>query len=44
MINLTTEEIDVSDYNDEDFLEIFVTEFRPWIKKNHGDEVGEYPM
>jgi hypothetical protein len=19
-------------------------EFRPWIKKNHGDEVGEYPM
>ena len=44
MINLITEEIDVSDYSDEDFLEIFVTEFRPWIKKNHGDEIGEYPM
>ena len=38
------EEVNVSEYNDEDFIEAFVMEFRPWIKKNHGDEVGEYPM
>jgi hypothetical protein len=26
------------------FIEVFVKYFRPWIKKFHGDEVGEYPM
>jgi hypothetical protein len=44
MIGTITEDISVSEYDDEDFLEVFVTEFRPWIKKNHGDEIGEYPM
>jgi hypothetical protein len=38
------EEVNVSEYKDEDFIEAFVMEFRPWIRKNHGDEVGEYPM
>ena len=39
-----TEDVDMSGYSDEDFLEVFVMEFRIWIKKNHGDEIGEYPM
>ena len=42
--NIVFESIDVTQYNDEDFVEVFVMEFRPWIRKNHGDEVGEYPM
>lgn len=43
-IKILSEEIDISGYSDEDFLEVFVTEFRIWIRRNHGDEVGEYPM
>lgn len=43
-IKILSEDIDISGYNDEDFLEVFVTEFRIWIRRNHGDEVGEYPM
>jgi hypothetical protein len=43
-IKILSEDIDISGYSDEDFLEVFVTEFRIWIRRNHGDEVGEYPM
>jgi hypothetical protein len=42
--NIVKEQIDVSEYEDSDFIEVFVKYFRPWIKKYHGDEVGEYPM
>jgi hypothetical protein len=42
--NIVKEQIDVSEYEDSDFIEVFVKFFRPWIKKFHGDEVGEYPM
>jgi hypothetical protein len=42
--NIVKEQIDVSEYEDSDFIEVFVQYFRPWIKKYHGDEVGEYPM
>ena len=38
------EELDLSGYSDEDFMEVFVEYFRPWIRKTHGDEVGKYPM
>jgi hypothetical protein len=31
-------------YNDEDYVEVFLNYFRPWVKKNHGDEIGEYPL
>lgn len=47
-INLLVEriitEINLNDYSDEDFIEVFFTKFRPWVKQNHGDEVGAYPM
>jgi hypothetical protein len=42
--NLIKEQIDVSEYDDSDFIEVFVKYFRPWIKKFHGDEVSEHPM
>lgn len=42
--NIVKEQIDVSEYEDSDFIEVFVKFFRPWIKKFHGDEVSEYPM
>lgn len=38
------EPLDLSGYSNEDFIEVFVENFRPWIKKTHGDEVGKYPM
>ena len=41
---ILNEELDLSGYSDEDFMEVFVEYFRPWIKKTHGDEVGKYPM
>ena len=31
-------------YDDEDYVEVFFKYFRPWVKKNHGDEIGEYPL
>ena len=33
-----------NDYADEDYVEVFFHYFRPWIKKNHGDDVGNYPL
>jgi hypothetical protein len=42
--NLVKEQVDVREYEDSDFIEVFVKYFRPWIKKFHGDEVSEYPM
>lgn len=44
LIIMISENIDLSDYKDEDFLEVFINHFRPWVKLKHGDEVGEYPM
>lgn len=41
---IISENINLSDYYMEDFVEVFYEKFRPWIKINHGDEVGKYPM
>jgi hypothetical protein len=38
------ENVNLRDYYIEDFVEVFYEKFRPWIKINHGDEVGKYPM
>lgn len=35
---------ELESYTDEDFIEVFFNYFRPWIKSNHGDEVGQYPL
>jgi len=44
MLAEQTQGVNLNDYNDEDFIEVFYLFFRPWIKKHHGDEIGEYPM
>ena len=36
--------IDLSEYTDEDFLEVFFEKFRPWVKATHGDEAATMPM
>ncbi len=42
--NLVFEAINLSGYDDEDFIEVFLTYFRPWIKSKHGDEIGGRPF
>ena len=48
-VSVITEQEDDDDdelesYTDEDFIEVFFNYFRPWVKSNHGDEVGQYPL
>lgn len=44
VINRIVESYNDDMYNDEDYVEVFFKYFRPWVKKNHGDEIGEYPL
>ena len=43
-VSMIVEQVNLSGYEDEDFVEVFLNLFRPWIKSNHGDEVSKYPM
>jgi len=43
-VSMLIEQVNLEGYTDEDFVEVFVNLFRPWVKSNHGDEVGKYPM
>ena len=43
-VSMIVEQVNLEGYNDEDFVEVFVNLFRPWVKSKHGDEVGKYPM
>ena len=43
-VSMIVEQVNLSGYDDGDFVEVFVNLFRPWIKSNHGDEVSKYPM
>jgi hypothetical protein len=44
VINRIVESYNDDTYDDEDYVEVFFHYFRPWVKKNHGDEIGEYPL
>lgn len=44
VINKIVESYGETQYDEEDYFEVFLQNFRPWVRKNHGDEVGEYPM
>jgi len=35
IVNIVKENININDYSDEDFIEVFFSKFRPWIRKNH---------
>lgn len=39
-----TENIDLKDYDESDFHEVFFLHFRPWVLKNYGEEISKYPM
>lgn len=46
-MNLTKrilESVNLNDYTDEDFIEVFIHFFRPWVKEKHGEEVSKYPL
>lgn len=43
-VSMLIEQVNLDGYTEEDFIEVFVNLFRPWVKSNHGDEVGKYPM
>ena len=43
-VSMIVEQVNLEGYTDEDFVEVFVNLFRPWVKTKHGDEVGKYPM
>ena len=44
VINRIVESHNDEIYDDEDYVEVFLRYFRPWVKTKHGDEVGEYPL
>lgn len=44
IVKTVLENFNPSEYEDEDFIEVFLNYFRPWVKKKHGDEVGQYPL
>jgi hypothetical protein len=44
VINIIVESYNDDTYDVEDYIEIFFDNFRPWVKKKHGDEVGSYPF
>jgi hypothetical protein len=43
-VSMLIEQVNLEGYTDEDFIEVFVNLFRPWVKSKHGDEIGQYPM
>ena len=44
IIHMVLESVNLDDYDNDDFIEVFFRFFRPWVKQKHGDEISEYPM
>ena len=44
IVKTVLESFNPDEYEDEDFVEVFLNYFRPWVKKKHGDEIGQYPL
>ena len=44
IVKTVLESFNPKEYEDEDFIEVFLSYFRPWVKKTHGDEIGQYPL
>jgi len=44
IVKTVLENFNPSEYEDEDFVEVFLNYFRPWVRKKHGDEIGQYPL
>jgi len=44
LIGRIVEDVDVSNYSEEDFIGAFISVFKPWVIKNHGEELSDYPL
>jgi hypothetical protein len=44
VVNTIVEAANLSEYGDEDFVEVFMHHFRPWVKEKHGEDVVKYPL
>ena len=44
VVKTILEQVNLNDYIAEDFVEVFLHYFRPWIKQTHGEEIGQYPL
>lgn len=44
IVKTVLENFNPNEYEDEDFVEVFLNYFIPWVKKTHGDEIGQYPL
>ena len=38
------EEVNIRDYTQEDFIDVYITVFKNWIKENYGDSELKYPF
>jgi hypothetical protein len=43
LIGRIVEDVDTSFYHEEDFMDAFIQVFKPWVIKNHGDELSNHP-
>lgn len=43
LIGRIVEDVDTSFYREEDFIDAFIQVFKPWVIKNHGDELSNHP-
>ena len=44
VVNLVMEQMDLHDYDDTDFTEVFFLHFRPWLSKKYGESIFKYPI
>jgi hypothetical protein len=44
LIGRIVEDVDISNYSEEDFIGAFISVFKPWVIKNHGEELSDYPL
>ena len=43
-IKVISESDNLNYYDDEDFIEVFFEYFRPWVRENHGKDIGKFPL
>lgn len=44
VVKTILEQVNLNDYLLEDFVEVSLHYFRPWIKQTHGEEISQYPL
>ena len=42
--SMIMEEVNIRDYTQEDFIDVYITVFKNWIKENYGDSELKYPF